>query len=130
MIFHADVCNLEDMQTVVDQAECRMGKLNGIIHAAGVTDKHQMIADLENIEGYFDEVMKAKVDGTISLSELIKDKKLDFVLCMSSLSAVSGGISYAGSARANSFLDYFAQRMASEGQPWYCVNWSALGNRK
>jgi hypothetical protein len=60
------------------------------------------------------------------LDELLQGKDLDFVLLLSSLSSVLGGLGLAAYAGANAFLDTFAGERNRAGRvPWISVNWDA-----
>ena len=61
-----------------------------------------------------DQHFRPKACGTFVLEEIFRDRDLDFVLLLSSLSGVLGGLGLLGYASANVFLDAFAAREALE----------------
>ncbi|MCP4153085.1 MAG: SDR family oxidoreductase, partial [bacterium] len=65
MTASADVSDEESMKKIVAEAEKKFGKINGIIHAAGVADYKGVI--LRRTREMNEEVMAAKVKGTIVL---------------------------------------------------------------
>jgi len=120
----ADVADADAMQGVIRQAQERFGKLNGVIHAAGV------VGDA----GYF-ELKKCdptacaihfapKIRGLMVLEKVLAGVTLDFCLLMSSLTSILGGIGQAPYAAANLFLDASARRHnRNSSVPWLSVNW-------
>ncbi len=103
--FKASVADHERMSEILSSSEIELGPLQGIIHAAGVTNGKSfravgLLAD-EEIEKQFE----SKVEGALVLEQLFKGKELDFCLLVSSISTVLGGKEYAAYASANVFLD-------------------------
>jgi acyl carrier protein len=66
--------------------------------------------------------MAPKVEGTLLLGELLRDRKLDFFVLCSSRSAHTGGVGQVDYCSANAFLDAYAQKYRSE---WniISINW-------
>lgn len=124
MIAQADVANEEEMQHLVAHALERFGRIEGVIHAAGVVgDKFLRTireTDVEDCENIF----KAKVEGVVVLERVLRQVQPDFILLMSSLAAVLGGLGFASYAAANCFMDAFALRRSREnGTRWLSINW-------
>ena len=100
-----DVSNLEALITVVKQCIERFGKINGVIHAAGVAVSGLMQTKTkESIQ----ETFAPKIIGTVNLISVFKDIPLDFVVLKSSIAALLGGFGQVDYAAANSFLDAVA----------------------
>jgi len=58
------------------------------------------------------------------LQELLRDRELDFVLLLSSISSILAGLGYVAYSAANNFMDAFAhQQTQITGVPWISVNW-------
>ena len=121
----ADVSNPQEMSTVLNTTMDRYCTLNGVIHAAGspsavaFLDKDQPENDLPHYQ--------SKIEGTLVLHQTIKDLKLDFVVLMSSTSAILGGLGFAGYSASNIFMDAFADQITLQtSQPWLSINWDAL----
>ena len=126
LLCRADVAQLEEMQTVICQAEERFGMLHGVIHAAGIIGEQSLrsIAQTGDIERAV--LFRAKLDGVLVLEQVLKEKTLDFCLLFSSLAAILGGLGFAAYAAANVFMDTFArQQRRSNGTPWSSINWDA-----
>lgn len=121
-VFSADVSNAKQMEDVVLEVEKKYELINGVIHAAGITDENCLISEL-NTE-VFERQFLSKVYGTMILDELFKNRNLDFCMLVSSLSPIVGGIGMAAYASANAFLDGYAQyHNLNRLVPWMVINW-------
>ncbi|MBL8152085.1 MAG: SDR family NAD(P)-dependent oxidoreductase, partial [Blastocatellia bacterium] len=116
----ADVADKEQMQEVLQQAKEQFGTINGVIHTAGVPVGG--LVQLKTVEAA-DRVMRAKVDGTMVLDELLKDESIDFLLLCSSLNSILGGFGHVAYAAANAFLDSYAQSRNLKIGWTVSVNW-------
>ena len=90
------------------------GQINGIFHTAGVPGDG--IIQLKTRETAAN-VMRPKVQGTLALDRIYRDKNLDFLVLFSSHSALLGGMGQIDYCAANSFLDAFA--LAQTRNPKY-----------
>lgn len=122
----ADVADRQQMAEAFAAAERRFGRVDGVIHAAGLmgadTFKPIALTDRDRWRRQF----HPKVDGLAVLDGLVRDRDLDFCLLISSLSAVLGGLGYGAYASANVFLDAVARlRNRTSAFPWLSVNWDA-----
>jgi acyl transferase domain-containing protein/acyl carrier protein len=123
----ADVADEAQMRAVVRAALDRFGALHGVIHAAGTlaadSFKTVQLTGREEIERHF----APKVHGLYVLERVLAGLPLDFVALYSSLSAILGGLGYAGYATANLFMDFFAERRnrKAEGPPWRSIDWDS-----
>lgn len=121
LIYQANLSNTSEMNRIINSAEGKLGKINGVVHAAGVT-RTDLISEIdrETSENHF----LAKVYGLIGLAEVLKDHELDFCILMSSLSSVLGGLGLVAYSAANIFMDGFAQKVNKNGKSlWISVNW-------
>ena len=124
MISSADVSNHDQMTDLIDEALKVFGKIDGVIHAAGVIDNAGIIHNRDRTAT--EEVMRAKMQGTLLLDNLLQDQKLDFFVLCSSIGTVLYHVKFAqvGYVAANEFLDHYAvQRSRSAGVPTLVVNW-------
>jgi acyl transferase domain-containing protein/tryptophanase/acyl carrier protein/SAM-dependent methyltransferase len=108
VLYHpADVSRPEDVRNLIEAGKRRFGRINGIIHAAGVLRdsyiRNKTRADLEA-------VFAPKILGTLNLDAATKDEDLDFFALFSSLAAVAGNVGQSDYAYANHFMDAFAAR--------------------
>jgi acyl transferase domain-containing protein len=124
VLAEADVADRRRMQSVLDDVRARFGRLDGVIHAAGLVGESWLRpiqkTDRQLVEAHF----RPKAHGLLVLDELLRDFSPDFCILVSSLSSILGGLGYAAYASANSFMDALAQgRSVKDGAPWMSVNW-------
>ena len=113
----ADVTQLSELQRAWNLAEEKFRKVDGVIHAAGVIEDAPFLSKTPESAA---RVLAPKVNGTIALDAVTKNKSLDFLVLFSSISSVlppQGQIDYAA---ANAFLDTFAERRQPQVQ---AINW-------
>jgi acyl transferase domain-containing protein/acyl carrier protein len=105
----ADVADYEQMKNVVIEAKERFGRIDGIIHSAGLADYAGLIQ--RRTRETTDPVLAPKIIGTQVLDRLIEDEslELDFLVLCSSLSATQAPFGQVGYTAANAFLDSYAQ---------------------
>jgi NAD(P)-dependent dehydrogenase (short-subunit alcohol dehydrogenase family) len=73
LIAQADVTNLSQMRSVVDQARKLYGKIDGVFHAAGVLDDGPLLLKTPESAA---RVLDPKVRGTLVLEEALGDAPL------------------------------------------------------
>jgi NAD(P)-dependent dehydrogenase (short-subunit alcohol dehydrogenase family)/acyl carrier protein len=120
MVMAADVSDVRGMRDVVVEARRRFGRIDGVVHAAGVAGGG--LIQLKTREAAAT-VLGPKVAGTLALSEALEGDTPDFVMLCSSVTAVTGGIGQVDYCAANAFLDSFAQERTREGHPTVSVCW-------
>ena len=107
LALQADVSQLPELQRAWDLAEEKFGKIDGVIHAAGVIEDAPFLSKTTESAA---RVLAPKVNGTLALDAVTSNKQLDFMVLFSSISSVlppQGQIDYAA---ANAFLDSFAEQ--------------------
>ena len=82
-----DVTNKNAVDTLINEVLATYGKLNGIIHAAGVLKDSFLIHKTQEESMA---VLSPKIDGAKYIDEATKDIDLDFMLYCSSISGVLG----------------------------------------
>lgn len=107
LYLQADVSKKSDVLNVYTEIKKRYGRLDGIIHSAGVLRDSFL---LKKSKEDMDCVFSAKVFGTRYLDEIFKDEQLDFFVLFSSIAGVFGNVGQSDYSYANSFMDYFAQQ--------------------
>lgn len=116
-----DITDKKQTQKVIDQAYHKFGLLNGIIHAAGVSQT-SFINQIQATD--ICNSLAAKVQGTENIMQAIKEKTLDFVVFFSSLASDLGGIGKSLYAAANAYLDAVANTHVQKKYPWVLsINW-------
>jgi acyl transferase domain-containing protein len=123
LVARGDVTSREQMRRVIAEAHEQFGKIDGVIHAAGVAPGGMIqVKSVEAAAG----VLAPKVKGTLLLDELLKDEGLDFFILCSSLSAITGAFGLVDHCAANAFLDAFAEANALRPTHYtLSVNWDA-----
>ncbi len=137
-VARADVADAGRMRRLVGEIEERWGGIAGVVHCAGIQGVSRGIVELdrETCEAQW----RVKVDGLLSLHRALGDRRLDFRIAMSSLSAVLGGLGMAAYVAGNAFMDLFAW-LTLDGQardargaggdrhpaggPWLSVDWDS-----
>jgi len=124
--YQADVAIYDDMSDVIEKIKAFYGELNGIFHAAGVTDDRGIIQkDLSAFEA----TLKPKIQGTMVLDELTANEPMDFFLLFSSTSSILGDFGQCDYSIANRFLDDFVpvrETLRSENKRTgrtFSINW-------
>ncbi|MEH2080292.1 MAG: type I polyketide synthase [Nostoc sp.] len=119
----ADTSNLEQMQVAIANFTQQFGKINGVIHAAGVPGggaiQRKTFEEAQRI-------LAPKVKGTVVLDSLLKNTQLDFFVLCSSLASTLGGFGQVDYVGANAFLDAFAYyKTFTDSTFTVAINWDA-----
>ena len=122
MVAAVDVADQDEMQKLVREAVARFGKINGVIHAAGLPGAG--VVQLKTRDEAA-RVLAPKIAGTRVLAEIFAGQELDFMVLCSSLVTAAGGAGQVDYTAANAFLDAFAQRRSADGEYTLAVNWDA-----
>lgn len=110
-----DVNDVEGMQRLVSNIKARFGKLDAVIHAAGVSGTTFMLKTEE--PETFAKVLAPKVQGTIILDAVTQNEPLKFFILLSSVAASKAkwGAGIGDYAVANTFLDSYAVYRTQRG---------------
>ncbi len=128
LVIAADVSNEEQMQAAIAQTLDRFANLNGVIHAAGLTDKSYFQPIQDTHETMCETHFLAKAYGLYVLDKVLQDRALDFCMLFSSVSSVLGGLGFAAYAAANNFMDsYTHKHNHTTTSNWISVNWDTWG---
>jgi len=124
LVLTANVADPIALRECFETAEKTFGKVDGVIHAAGVsaTSAFKLIQEIEpqHCEMHFE----PKVYGLYALEHVLAEREVDFCLVFSSLSSFLGGLSFSGYTAANIFVDAFiARHNQTNPKPWFGVNW-------
>jgi acyl transferase domain-containing protein/acyl carrier protein len=116
-----DISSKDDLEDILTVIEKTTGPVNGVIHAAGITDDSyfELIDDITSVKAL--EMFSAKVRGVENIYQVFKNRNLDFVWLTSSLSIVLGGLSYASYTSANAYMNHFLLSKGKELDHWKCV---------
>ncbi|WP_433574458.1 SDR family NAD(P)-dependent oxidoreductase [Nocardia brasiliensis] len=120
VVLSADVSDQGDMRKVVDETLTRFGRIDGVLHAAGLPG--QGLLQFKT-DAQIAEVFAAKVAGADVLRDVLTGVDLDFLLLFSSIAALTGGgpgqIDYCA---ANAYLDAVAHA-AHDAYRVISINW-------
>nr|WP_294549484.1 SDR family NAD(P)-dependent oxidoreductase [uncultured Rhodopila sp.] len=111
--FRTDVRSRDEVRSLIARIRQRYGRLDGIIHAAGVLDD-RLMADKSAAAAR--DVISVKVDGARWLDEATRDEPLRFFAMFSSAAGVLGNAGQTDYAYGNAFLDAFAEWREAERQ--------------
>ncbi|MET0333369.1 MAG: SDR family NAD(P)-dependent oxidoreductase, partial [Rhizobacter sp.] len=112
----ADVCERQQMADALAWAQTRFGPLHGVIHAAGVASRQQV---LQATAADFEASLGPKIGGTAVLESLLQGQALDFLCHFSSASAVLGDLGLCSYAVGNRYQA--ARARWSQGSSWRTV---------
>lgn len=123
MVCRADVTDCEEMKRVIAEVHARFGRINGVIHAAGIAGGGLIELKSEAMAGH---VISPKLKGTLTLAASLHDENLDFFALCSSRASILGGTGQVDYCAANNFLDAFAQyHKRQSGIFTVSINWGA-----
>jgi acyl transferase domain-containing protein/thioesterase domain-containing protein/acyl carrier protein len=108
----ADVTDLIGMREVVQQAQRRFGRLDGVFHAAGVLRDDPILAKTQS---QIEDVFAPKVHGTQVLATLLEEEQVPLLALFSSTSTAIAPAGQVDSVAANAYLNAFAEQQA--GRP-------------
>ena len=122
----ADVTDEAELARAVSAARQRFGRIDGVIHAAGVLPGGLLQTKTPEEARA---VLAPKVAGTLALEKVLRDDPPKVMILCSSLSALGGAFGLSDHVAANAFLDAFAHlQEARNGRrgPWtLSVGWDA-----
>ncbi|HVU24785.1 MAG TPA: SDR family NAD(P)-dependent oxidoreductase [Opitutus sp.] len=102
-----DVTDFPAVANLVDGIRREFGRLDGVLHAAGINRGNFIV---RKPAAEFGEVVRVKVAGVGNLDRALGDAPLDFLVLFSSIAGVTGNAGQADYAAANAFMDSFASR--------------------
>jgi acyl transferase domain-containing protein/acyl carrier protein len=120
----SDVADEAGMRAVVEAAVERFGRIDVVVHGAGVQDggyfNFAHLMDRDQCDAH----LAAKVKGFHVLQAVLGEQALDRRITLSSIAAVLGGMTLAPYASANAALDaYIRAARLSGGGRWITVDW-------
>ncbi|NSL86226.1 SDR family NAD(P)-dependent oxidoreductase [Chitinophaga sp. Mgbs1] len=102
----ADVADPQQAVTLVQDIQSSFGRLNGIIHSAGLIRDNFIF---KKTIGELEEVFSPKVSGLVQIDEATRHLPLDFLVLFSSGSGIMGNAGQSDYAAANAFMDAYAR---------------------
>lgn len=119
-IISTDICEFNKLNPNLNDLRLRYGKINGIIHCAGVS-KNDFIIN-QNQEDFCSNIAP-KVFGTWNLRKATENDNLDFFVLFSSIASIFSTPGQAGYSAANTFLDSYVEYLRNEGINAISINW-------
>lgn len=119
-IYSADCSAYRQMKTILDDLRKTYGKIDGVIHGAGVEGEGLMV---RKDEKKFANVLNPKVDGTWILDRLTQSDDLDFLVLFSTVATFLMNPGQSDYTAANAYLDSFAEYRSRQGKKTLAVNW-------
>ncbi|HKV42348.1 MAG TPA: SDR family oxidoreductase, partial [Blastocatellia bacterium] len=130
-VVKADVGSEVDMRRVMKLADERFGRLDGVIHSAGVAEFagsvefSKTVAELSR--GDCERHFQPKVHGCYVIEKVLQGRALDFCILTSSIASITSGIGVLAYTAASIFLDAFAHKHNQKGPVWWMsVNWQGV----
>lgn len=124
----ADVSDESIMKKAVHDAVQVYGKLNGVIHAAGIVGEDSFVTISEAVTKHGQEKNSLqfipKVQGLEVIEKALAQIDFDFCLVCSSLSPILGGLGFSAYAATNAYVDAKIS-VLNQQQPgkWISINW-------
>jgi polyketide synthase PksN len=100
-----DVTSLQSVQEMINAAKKSFKAIDGVIHSAGVSSADP-VTDIT--KDRFEQILEAKVQGTINLDRATQKESLDFFVMFSSISALIGDFGSCSYAVGNRFMGRYA----------------------
>ncbi|MEJ2621307.1 MAG: SDR family NAD(P)-dependent oxidoreductase, partial [Candidatus Thiodiazotropha sp.] len=100
-----DVTDADAVNAVVEDVRHRYGRLDGIIHSAGVNCDNFI---LKKRAQELRDVLAPKVTGLVNLDIATRTMALDFFVCFAAGAGTMGNAGQADYAAANAFMDHYA----------------------
>lgn len=122
MVASADVADAVQMGTLVGAVRARFGRIDGVIHAAGIAGSG--LAQLKDRE-MAEAVLRPKVVGARVLVDALADAPPEFLVLCSSLYALTGGVGQIDYTAANAFLDALALELEGGASHVVSIAWDA-----
>lgn len=122
----ADVASEAEMTAARDFVLEKYGRLDGVVFAAGSTSLHNSVSQDGGFEEECEIHFRAKAYGMMVIERVLREIKLDFLVVLSSLSTVLGGLGHLPYSAANHAADILTcRRNRSRSDGWTAVDWDA-----
>lgn len=124
MLLRADVTKGDELRAAIGQMYEHWGGIDGVIHAAGVSGEAALSPLLDTDAVAWERIAAVKERGTRELAQALTEYTPSWVLVMSSLSTVLGGLGMGAYASASLAQEAQVHALAqSNATRWYSVSW-------
>jgi phthiocerol/phenolphthiocerol synthesis type-I polyketide synthase E len=126
LVVSADIGEAADAARLVKDAKARFGRIDGLLHAAGVAGGGMFGGHMaERTDESIRSVLHPKVLGSTALAGAFASEPIELVVLFSSISALFGYVGLADYAAANAVLDSLAQGGVAWAQRVVAINWDS-----
>ncbi|KNY24968.1 beta-ketoacyl synthase N-terminal-like domain-containing protein [Pseudobacteroides cellulosolvens] len=119
-----DVTEITELNSTLSKLRECYGKINGIIHCAGIGVGSKGILLKDEQRETFENILAPKVYGTWLLENLTKDDNPDFLILFSSAITITGGVGAGSYTTANTYLDSFVLKAKKYFKKVLSINWT------
>lgn len=119
--YRVDVSEQQQLSEAINQVRERFGKINGIIHSAGIAGSGLIIKKEFN---EFERILRPKVYGTWLLDHLTREDDLEFFLLFSSGVSMFGDPGHCDYMAANAYMDAYEAYRNRLGYKTVTINWT------
>jgi hypothetical protein len=121
VVVQTDAADPVCMEALIARVMEQFDRIDGVIHAAGIPGGGMIQMRSRDLAT---QVLRPKVEGTLLLDRLLRDKNLDFLVLCSSINAIYGGLGNVDYCAANAFLDAYASSCAARhDRLTVAINW-------
>ncbi|HEX6202043.1 MAG TPA: SDR family NAD(P)-dependent oxidoreductase, partial [Thermoanaerobaculia bacterium] len=122
-----DVADEAAMAELLAAVDARFGRLDGVVHAAGVVADDALGFLAEADAAALDRHFRPKVEGLRVLDRLLGGRPLALRWLLSSISTLLGGLRLGPYSAANAVLDAHAEAARpAAGAPWLSLAWGEV----
>ena len=119
----ADIADETQLTRAWVEAETRFGAIHGVIHAEEPSGERAFRAILEASREDCEWHFKVKAHALYAFERVLQEREVDFVVVLSSVASVLGGVGYGPYAAANLFMDSFVRNLNQTNHaPWLSLN--------
>ena len=122
--YSADICDGKKIEAVIGEIHNKYKRIDGVIHLAGITGEEAVHSIEELNVSIVKKQFASKTIGLWNLVDACTPYKPKFLLTISSLCAIMGGLGSAAYASANVYMDAYAQGFKG-AFPVKSINWEA-----
>lgn len=120
--YSCDISDYDKMQIIYKDIKNNFGKINGIIHCAGVPGDGFIV---RKEDSKFKNVIIPKIYGAWVLDDITKNENMDFFVVFSSIATVLCLEGQGDYTAANAYLDAFSSWRNKKGRKTTAINWAA-----
>ena len=116
------ITDFANFSSFVHTIETEYGKINGVIHMAKNNMAHELSFAQDITPTMIDRHFEPRVNGVLHIHRLFKNRSIDFIKVVSSLSSELGGITYGAYATAAELMNRMVMKLRVEDPRWSVLN--------